>query len=33
MIVVDNSVITTDREVLKCYPNLAIRLADYAAGG
>jgi predicted nucleic acid-binding protein len=24
--------ITTDQEVLKCYPGLAIRLADYAAG-
>jgi predicted nucleic acid-binding protein len=25
--------ITTDKEVLKCYPGLAIRLADWAAGG
>jgi predicted nucleic acid-binding protein len=24
--------ITTDREVLKCYPSLAVRLADYAGG-
>jgi predicted nucleic acid-binding protein len=24
--------ITTDKEVLKCYPELAVRLADYAAG-
>lgn len=37
MIVVDNSVIcgfviSSDQEVLKSYPSLAIRLADYAAG-
>ena len=25
--------ITTDKEVLKSYPGLAVRLADYAAGG
>jgi predicted nucleic acid-binding protein len=24
--------VTTDKEVLKCYSNLAIRLTDYAAG-
>ena len=24
--------VTTDKEVLKCYPGLAIRLAEYAAG-